>query len=210
MSAWRSSAPRTRPSRCRPGPGAIDELMASGALSDALGGPPHDDIQAELDRMGAGHGVDAELARMKAELRGRRARPRQIAGSAARLTRLPGQRSRPASQRSSRVRGGPMIIRIMGEGQLRLRRGGRRGAQHARRRPGGGGRAAGRGRLRRRAARAAREGQVARRGLAGRRDRAVGPDPAARGRDDGGGARSARRRRADPWLNCVRLGLSTS
>jgi phage shock protein A len=47
---------------------AIDELMASGALSDALGGPPPDDIQAELDRMGASYGVDAELARMKAEL----------------------------------------------------------------------------------------------------------------------------------------------
>ena len=52
--------------------GAIDELMASGALSDALGGPPPDDIQAELDRMGASHGVDAELAQMKAELGRRR------------------------------------------------------------------------------------------------------------------------------------------
>jgi phage shock protein A len=50
--------------------GAIDELMASGALSDALGGPPPDDIQAELDRMGSGTGIDAELARMKAELTG--------------------------------------------------------------------------------------------------------------------------------------------
>src|SRR5258708_9425544 len=61
--------------------GAIDELMASGALSDALGGPPPDDIQAELDRMGAGHGVDDELARMKAELSGGGEAPRQIAGS---------------------------------------------------------------------------------------------------------------------------------
>jgi len=60
--------------------GAIDELMASGALSDALGGAPHDDIQAELDRMGAGSGVDAELARMKSELAGSSA-PKQIAGS---------------------------------------------------------------------------------------------------------------------------------
>jgi len=33
--------------------GAIDELMASGALTDALG-PPPDDIQAELDRVGSG------------------------------------------------------------------------------------------------------------------------------------------------------------
>ncbi|HXS61271.1 MAG TPA: PspA/IM30 family protein [Streptosporangiaceae bacterium] len=60
--------------------GAIDELMASGALSDALGGPPPDDIQAELDRMGASHGVDAELARMKAELSGGGEAPRQISG----------------------------------------------------------------------------------------------------------------------------------
>ncbi|HEY3906598.1 MAG TPA: PspA/IM30 family protein [Streptosporangiaceae bacterium] len=61
--------------------GAIDELMASGALSDALGGPPPDDIQAELDRMGAGHGVDAELARMKSELSGGGEAPRQISGT---------------------------------------------------------------------------------------------------------------------------------
>jgi phage shock protein A len=47
--------------------GAIDELMASGALDDVVSGP-RDDIQAELDRMGAGTGVDSELARMKAEL----------------------------------------------------------------------------------------------------------------------------------------------
>src|SRR6266567_7265542 len=60
--------------------GAIDELMASGALTDALGGPPPDDIQTELDRMGATHGVDAELERMKAELAGGSA-PKEITGS---------------------------------------------------------------------------------------------------------------------------------
>src|SRR6266702_3320497 len=48
--------------------GAIDELMASGALTDALGGPPPDDIQAELDRMGASHGVDDELNKLDAAL----------------------------------------------------------------------------------------------------------------------------------------------
>jgi phage shock protein A len=48
---------------------AIDELMASGALTDAISGP-QDDIQAELDRLGTGQGVDAELERMKAELAG--------------------------------------------------------------------------------------------------------------------------------------------
>src|ERR1700729_1449752 len=47
--------------------GAIDELMASGALEDAVGGP-RDDIQAELDRIGASTGVDGELERMKLEL----------------------------------------------------------------------------------------------------------------------------------------------
>jgi phage shock protein A len=60
--------------------GAIDELMASGALDDMVSGP-HDDIQAELDRMGAGHGVDAELERMKAEL-SQGSAPKQIEGSA--------------------------------------------------------------------------------------------------------------------------------
>jgi phage shock protein A len=55
--------------------GAIDELMASGALEDMVSGP-HDDIQAELDRMGAGHGVDRELEQMKAELA--QNAPRQI------------------------------------------------------------------------------------------------------------------------------------
>jgi phage shock protein A len=60
--------------------GALDELMASGALDDVVSGP-RDDIQAELDRMGAGHDVDAELARMKAEL-GQGSAPRQL-GTAA-------------------------------------------------------------------------------------------------------------------------------
>jgi phage shock protein A len=59
--------------------GAIDELMASGALDDMVSGP-HDDIQAELDRMGAGHDVDAELARLKGELAPPSA-PRQIEGA---------------------------------------------------------------------------------------------------------------------------------
>ncbi len=58
--------------------GAIDELMASGALDDVVSGP-HDDIQAELDRMGAGHGVDHELEQMKAELA--QNAPREIEGT---------------------------------------------------------------------------------------------------------------------------------
>jgi phage shock protein A len=59
--------------------GAIDELMASGALDDMVSGP-RDDIQAELDRMGASHGVDAELERLKGEL-GQGSAPRQIEGA---------------------------------------------------------------------------------------------------------------------------------
>ena len=59
--------------------GAIDELMASGALDDMVSGP-HDDIQAELDRMGAGHGVDRELEQMKAEL-AQGSAPKEIEGA---------------------------------------------------------------------------------------------------------------------------------
>jgi len=47
--------------------GAIDELMASGALED-MTGTPHDDIQAELDAMRTGPGIEVELQRMKGEL----------------------------------------------------------------------------------------------------------------------------------------------
>jgi phage shock protein A len=60
--------------------GAIDELMASGALDDVVSGP-RDDIQAELDRMGASGGVDHELERMKAEL-SQGSAPREIEGGA--------------------------------------------------------------------------------------------------------------------------------
>ncbi len=61
--------------------GAIDELLASGALDDASGAP-QDDIQAELDRMGASTSVDSELARLKGEL-GQAEAPKEIGGGAA-------------------------------------------------------------------------------------------------------------------------------
>jgi phage shock protein A len=77
--------------------GAIDELMASGALDDMVSGP-RDDIQAELDRMGASHDVDAELARMKAEIAPASA-PRQIAGTADPAAGgQPAQAAQPADQ----------------------------------------------------------------------------------------------------------------
>ena len=63
--------------------GAFDELMASGALDDIVGGP-RDDIQAELDRMGASTGVDRELEQMKAALSA--GAPRQIEGAQAGAT----------------------------------------------------------------------------------------------------------------------------
>jgi phage shock protein A len=47
--------------------GAIDELLASGALEDHVGGQ-QDSIQAELDKLGASNDVESELARMKGEL----------------------------------------------------------------------------------------------------------------------------------------------
>jgi phage shock protein A len=47
--------------------GAIDELLASGALDDQIGGR-RDDIQAELDQMSATSGVEGELARLRGEL----------------------------------------------------------------------------------------------------------------------------------------------
>jgi phage shock protein A len=46
--------------------GAVDELLASGALDDVT--QPRDDIQAELDKTSADASVDAELARIKGEV----------------------------------------------------------------------------------------------------------------------------------------------
>jgi phage shock protein A len=55
--------------------GAIDELLASGALEDHVGGG-NDYIQAELDKLGATAGVDDQLAAMKREIANNA--PRQI------------------------------------------------------------------------------------------------------------------------------------
>jgi phage shock protein A len=58
--------------------GAIDELLASGALEDHVSGN-QDQIQAELDKIGASSDVDAELARMKNELEA--SAPKQLEGN---------------------------------------------------------------------------------------------------------------------------------
>jgi phage shock protein A len=47
--------------------GAIDELMASGALDD-VSGTPRDDIQAELDSMRTGPDIELELQRLRGEI----------------------------------------------------------------------------------------------------------------------------------------------
>ena len=48
--------------------GALDELMASGALQDATLPAGRDGVQSQLDALTAGYDVDDELARIKAKL----------------------------------------------------------------------------------------------------------------------------------------------
>jgi phage shock protein A len=57
--------------------GAIDELLASGALDDAVGGK-RDDIQAELDQITAGSDVESDLARLRGEIEN--TAPKQLEG----------------------------------------------------------------------------------------------------------------------------------
>jgi phage shock protein A len=59
--------------------GAIDELLASGALDDPSG-TTKDSISAELDRLSSDSDVELELARMKQELGGAEA-PKQLGGT---------------------------------------------------------------------------------------------------------------------------------
>src|SRR5579863_3382122 len=74
--------------------GAIDELLASGALEDHVSGN-QDYIQAELDKLGAGVGIDSELARMKNEIEA--SAPKQIEGNGARPAE---QEAEPADQQA--------------------------------------------------------------------------------------------------------------
>ena len=57
--------------------GAVDELLASGALED-MTSEPGGDIQRQLDALSAGSSVDAELAKMKAELGAGAPAPKEI------------------------------------------------------------------------------------------------------------------------------------
>ncbi|SDT30110.1 PspA/IM30 family protein [Jiangella sp. DSM 45060] len=62
--------------------GAIDELLASGALDDPTG-TSKDDISLELDRLASTSDVELELARMKGELTGGAEPPKQLEGNGA-------------------------------------------------------------------------------------------------------------------------------
>jgi phage shock protein A len=90
--------------------GAIDELLASGALDDVTG-PPRDDIQAELDRMGGSSDVELELAKLKGEL-GQGEAPREIEGSQA-AAHEPSQ----SSSRADRAAPGPPAPSASSAGQ---------------------------------------------------------------------------------------------
>ncbi|MCE7081534.1 PspA/IM30 family protein [Streptomyces sp. ST2-7A] len=61
--------------------GAIDELLASGALDDVTG-TSKDNLSAELDRVSGDAGVELELERMKAELSGGSAERQALEGGA--------------------------------------------------------------------------------------------------------------------------------
>jgi len=77
--------------------GAIDELLASGALEDHVGGN-QDYIQAELDKLGAGAGIEADLARMKGEIAA--SAPKQIEGNGAAPAAPAEQEAEPADQQA--------------------------------------------------------------------------------------------------------------
>ncbi len=120
--------------------GAIDELIASGALDDASSVSRGDDISRELDSMSSAADVEAELAALKGSAAGRPStHPR----------RLPRRRPRHRSSRPSRSsrwrRGSSHDRPDPGRGTVRGGRLAARRAERARR----GGRVGGRGRRQR-------------------------------------------------------------
>ena len=89
--------------------GALDELLESGVLEDV--GAGHDDIQKELDKIGASGSVDQELAALKAGI-GPAAPSRPAAASCRRRpprTRAPEDRGRPSDRRRLRPRAGRRV-----------------------------------------------------------------------------------------------------
>ncbi len=78
--------------------GAIDELLASGALDD-MSGTAKDDITAELERMGSQGEVELELARLKGEIGAGQA-PEAIEGGAAPATEAAAPTTEAAAPRA--------------------------------------------------------------------------------------------------------------
>ena len=82
--------------------GAIDELLASGALDDASG--PRDPIQSELDRMSSQSDVELEMAKLKAALPAGGA-PAAISAGEQDADNAPPPRSEPTSGPASSAEG---------------------------------------------------------------------------------------------------------
>lgn len=76
--------------------GAIDELLASGALDDATG-TTKDSITAELERMASNSEVEDTLAKMKAEISGGTAAP-AVEAPAAPAVEAPSVQPKPAQE----------------------------------------------------------------------------------------------------------------
>ncbi len=76
--------------------GAVDELIASGALNDPISGGK-DDITAELDRVSSSSDVELELARMKGQISGGPQAPPQLEGQPAQ-TGQPVQSAQPSEE----------------------------------------------------------------------------------------------------------------
>ena len=85
--------------------GALDELMASGALDDAIGGR-RDDIESELDMMSASSDVERELSRLKGEITA--SAPKQLEGGANGNSQAAQTQTQSAqSAQSAQDQGGP-------------------------------------------------------------------------------------------------------
>jgi phage shock protein A len=79
--------------------GAIDELLASGALDD-VSGTASDNLSIELDRLSAGGDVELELARMKQEITGGSSEaPKALEGEAGGASAAEAQAQREEEQR---------------------------------------------------------------------------------------------------------------
>ena len=110
--------------------GAIDELIASGALDDASSINRGDDISRELESMSSQADVEAELAALKGDAARRPSTPPETPGRSA------GHAVRGAeAERAGREGAAVMIVRILGEGQLEVADDRARAAQRARRAP---------------------------------------------------------------------------